>query len=93
MSIILYNTIKRKKEIFKPLKKGQVSLYTCGPTVYDYAHIGNFRTFIFEDILKRWLMYSGFKVNHIMNNRLLIKTIGKYNFKSLKEGIRILLKN
>ena len=67
MSIILYNTIKRKKEIFKPLKKGEVSLYTCGPTVYDYAHIGNFRTFIFEDILKRWLMYSGFKVNHIMN--------------------------
>ena len=67
MSIILYNTIKRKKEIFKPLIKGEVSLYTCGPTVYDYSHIGNFRTFIFEDILKRWLMYSGFKVNHIMN--------------------------
>ena len=67
MSIKIFNTIKRKKEIFKPLKKGEIKLYTCGPTVYDYSHIGNFRTFMFEDILKRWLMYSGYKVNHIMN--------------------------
>ena len=85
MSIKLFNTIKRKKELFKPLKKGKVSLYTCGPTVYDYAHIGNFRTFIFEDILKRWLLYSGFKVNHIMNiTDVDDKTIKKSNNENIK---------
>ena len=42
-------------------------MYTCGPTVYDYAHIGNFRAFLFEDLLKRWLVYRGFKVTHVMN--------------------------
>ncbi len=42
-------------------------MYTCGPTVYDYAHIGNFRAFLFEDLLKRWLKYRGFKVTHVMN--------------------------
>lgn len=63
----LYNTLTRKKEAFKPIKKGEVGLYTCGPTVYNYAHIGNLRTYIFEDILKRVLMYNGYKVKHIMN--------------------------
>ena len=48
MKLHLYNSYKRKKEIFKPIKDGYVGLYTCGPTVYDYAHIGNFRTFIFD---------------------------------------------
>ena len=67
MSIKLFNTIKRKKELFKPLNRNKVYLYTCGPTVYDFAHIGNFRTFIFEDILKRWLMHSGYEVKHVMN--------------------------
>jgi cysteinyl-tRNA synthetase len=61
-----FNTLSHKKEIFKPLKK-QVGLYTCGPTVYNYAHIGNLRTYVFEDILKRVLNYGGYKVNHIMN--------------------------
>ena len=85
MSIKLFNTLKRKKELFKPLKKGKVSLYTCGPTVYDYAHIGNFRTFIFEDILKRWLLYSGFKVNHIKNiTDVDDKTIKKSNNDNIK---------
>jgi cysteinyl-tRNA synthetase len=42
-------------------------MYTCGPTVYDYAHIGNFRAFLFEDLLKRWLQYKGYKVTHVMN--------------------------
>jgi len=63
----LYNTLSRKKEPFKPLHDKTVGLYTCGPTVYHYAHIGNLRTFIFEDILKRALMHEGFRVNHIMN--------------------------
>ena len=63
----LYNTLSRKKEEFKPIKKGEVGLYTCGPTVYNYAHIGNLRTYIFEDILRRVLEYNGYKVKHVMN--------------------------
>lgn len=65
--IKLYNTLSRKKEVFKPLKDKKVRLYTCGPTVYWYAHIGNLRTFIFEDILKRVLEYNGYRVKHLMN--------------------------
>ncbi len=67
MKIQLYNTLTRKKQVFKPLKKGAVGLYTCGPTVYDYAHIGNLRTYIFEDILRKTLEYAGYKVRHVMN--------------------------
>jgi len=63
----LYNNLIRKKEIFKPIEDKKVGLYTCGPTVYLFAHIGNLRTYIFEDILKRVLEYNGFKVNHVMN--------------------------
>jgi len=63
----LFNTLSRKKEAFKPLKGKEVGMYTCGPTVYDYAHIGNFRAYVCSDILKRFLKFSGFKVNHIMN--------------------------
>jgi cysteinyl-tRNA synthetase len=63
----VYNTLSRKKEIFKPLKNKNVGLYTCGPTVYFFAHIGNLRTYLFEDILKRVLEYNGFKVKHVMN--------------------------
>jgi len=63
----LFNTLTRKKEVFKPISGKKVGLYTCGPTVYDYAHIGNLRTYIFEDILKRVLIYNGYKVNHIEN--------------------------
>jgi len=63
----LFNTLKRKKEEFKPIKDKKVGLYTCGPTVYNYAHIGNLRTFIFEDLLKRVLNYNGYQVKHIMN--------------------------
>ncbi len=65
--INLYNTLTRKKEEFQPIIAGEVGLYTCGPTVYNYAHIGNLRTYIFEDILKRVLVYNGYKVKHIMN--------------------------
>ena len=67
MSIKFYNSYSRKKELFKPINHGKVGLYTCGPTVYDFAHIGNFRTFIFEDLLKRWLTHIGYDVTHIMN--------------------------
>mgnify|MGYP000241660110 FL=1 len=67
MEIRFYNTLTRKKEIFKPINEGKVSLYTCGPTVYNRAHIGNFRTFIFEDVLKRVLQFEGYKVKHVMN--------------------------
>ena len=67
MKLQLYNTYTRKKEEFKPIIEGQVGMYTCGPTVYDFSHIGNFRTFMFEDLLKRWLMHVGYDVKHIMN--------------------------
>ena len=67
MPLQFYNSLKREKEIFQPIVKGKVGLYTCGPTVYDYAHIGNFRTFIFEDLLKRWLLHLRYDVKHVMN--------------------------
>lgn len=67
MSTRFYNTINRKKVEFKPITPGTVKLYTCGPTVYDTAHIGNFRTFIFEDLLKRFLVFKGYEVYHVMN--------------------------
>ena len=53
--IRFFNTLTRQKEEFTPIEPGKVGIYTCGPTVYDYAHIGNFRAFVFEDLLKRWL--------------------------------------
>lgn len=65
--IKLYNFLTREKENFKPIKKGQVGLYTCGPTVYNFAHIGNLRTYIFEDVLRRTLEADGYKVKHVMN--------------------------
>ncbi len=67
MGLKFYNTLTRKKESFNPIKPGKVKLYTCGPTVYNYAHIGNFRAYMFEDLLHRYLEYKGFKVTHIMN--------------------------
>lgn len=65
--LYLYNTLTGNKEKFKPLKGKEVGIYTCGPTVYNYAHIGNMRAYIFADILVRYLRYSGFNVKHIMN--------------------------
>ncbi len=67
MDIKLFNTLTRKKEEFNPINPGSIGIYTCGPTVYQYAHIGNLRTYIFEDILKRALLYNKFKVRHVMN--------------------------
>ncbi len=63
----VFNTMSRSKEELVPVNKGVVNVYTCGPTVYSRIHIGNFKTFLFEDILVRYLRYDGFKVNHVMN--------------------------
>jgi len=65
--IQVHNTYSGKVEPFVPLKAGEVRMYTCGPTVYDYAHIGNFRTFVFQDILRRFLKLRGLKLTHVMN--------------------------
>ncbi len=67
MEIKLYNTLTRSKDTFIPLQAGKVGMYTCGPTVYNYAHIGNLRTYVFEDILRRALISFGFDVHHVMN--------------------------
>lgn len=67
MSFYLYNTLTRNKDEFIPINKNKVGLYTCGPTVYNFAHIGNLRTYIFEDALKKSLEYVGYKVKHVMN--------------------------
>ncbi len=66
-SLTLYDNYTRALRPFEPLKRGVVGLYTCGPTVYDYQHIGNFRTFLFEDVLKRVLEWNGYTVRHVMN--------------------------
>ncbi len=63
----LFNTLTRREEEFVPLRPGEVRLYTCGPTVYDYAHIGNFRTYLWEDLLRRVLEYRGHRVTQVMN--------------------------
>jgi cysteinyl-tRNA synthetase len=62
-----FNTLSRSKEEFVPLEPGKVRMYTCGPTVYNYAHIGNYRAYIFEDLLRRYLKYRGYKVIQVMN--------------------------
>jgi len=67
MTLKFYNTLTRKKEDFIPIKEGEVNMYSCGPTVYNYPHIGNYKAYIFADVLKRVLIYSGYKVKHIMN--------------------------
>jgi len=84
----LYNTLFRKKQIFKPLKDRIVKMYTCGPTVYDFAHLGNLRTYIFEDVLRRVLEYNGYQVKQVMNitdvDDKIINRMKKEN-KTLKE--------
>jgi len=65
--MLLYNSLTRKREEFIPRVEGKVSMYTCGPTVYHFAHIGNLRTYIMEDTLEKYLAYSGYEVNRVMN--------------------------
>ena len=67
MDIYFYNTLTGKKEQFVPIDKEEVKMYSCGPTVYSYAHIGNFRTYVFVDSLRRTLEYNGYKMRHVMN--------------------------
>ena len=82
MTLSLHNTLSGKQEVFRPLESGRVSFYSCGPTVYDYAHIGNFRSFLLSDTLRRWLESPlceavgpdgapsgehGYAVTHVMN--------------------------
>ena len=63
----LYNTLTRNKEEFVPLNKEVVGMYSCGPTVYSEAHVGNMRAYIFMDTLRKVLKYNGYKLNHVMN--------------------------
>jgi cysteinyl-tRNA synthetase len=67
MELRIFNSLGRAEQVFTPRSPEQVGLYTCGPTVYSFAHIGNLRTYVFEDILKRVLMLNGYSVNHVMN--------------------------
>ncbi|HRZ85157.1 MAG TPA: cysteine--tRNA ligase [Candidatus Paceibacterota bacterium] len=86
MALKVYNTLGRKLQEFKSLKEGRVSMYSCGPTVYNYAHIGNLRTYIFNDILKRSLQFLGYKVVHVMN----VTDVDDKTIKgSVKEGLSL----
>lgn len=67
MALIFYNTLNRRLEEFKPVAANEARLYTCGPTVYDFAHIGNFRAYVFEDLLRRTLRFEGYRVTQVMN--------------------------
>ena len=82
MSLKLYNTASRQVEPFVPLHPPRVTMYTCGPTVWNYAHIGNFRTFLFEDLLRRYLEYQGYQVFHIMN----LTDVDDRTIKAAREG-------
>src|SRR3974390_999446 len=67
MALQLFNTLSGKVEEFRPIDDNRVRMYACGPTVYDYGHIGNFRPFVAVDVLRRFLKQSGYKVKHVMN--------------------------
>ena len=67
MKIQFYNSLTNQQEEFTPLEPGKVSMYSCGPTVYDFAHIGNFRSFLFGDLLRRFFELTGHDVHHVMN--------------------------
>ncbi len=67
MELSFYNTLSKEKEKFVPIEKNKVRMYSCGPTVYSYAHIGNFRTYVFVDTLRRVIKYNGFELKHVMN--------------------------
>ncbi|MBU4069951.1 MAG: cysteine--tRNA ligase [Nanoarchaeota archaeon] len=88
MELKLYNTLTRKKEVFKPIKKGEAGVYVCGPTIYNYIHIGNLRAYLIADILRRVLKFNNYKIKEVMNltdvDDKTIRDSQKQN-KSLKE--------
>jgi len=86
MAIKFKNSLSRVREEFKPIEPGKVKFYTCGPTVYNFAHIGNFRAYIFEDLLRRYLKYKGYDVYQVMN---LTDIDDKTIRDSQKEGISL----
>lgn len=86
MTLNFFNTLTNKKQEFKEIDKGFVKIYSCGPTVYNYAHIGNWRSFIFADILRRYLKYKGYDVMHVMN---LTDVDDKTIRDSQKEGVSL----
>jgi cysteinyl-tRNA synthetase len=86
MTLRFFNTLTRTKEEFYTVYPGEVRMYTCGPTIYDYAHIGNFRAYVFGDILHRYLVYKGYKVTYVMN---LTDVDDKTIAGSQKEGITL----
>ena len=67
MAFFIQNTMTRKKEKLSPIDGKTIRMYTCGPTVYNYAHIGNFRAYVFEDLLRRYIKFSGFNVIQVQN--------------------------
>src|SRR5581483_9186900 len=67
MALRFYNTLTQELQDFEPQDGNTVNMYTCGPTVYNFVHIGNFRTFTFQDLLRRWLKHRGYRLNHVMN--------------------------
>jgi len=86
MALRFKNSLTREKEEFRPIDNGKVRMYTCGPTVYGFAHIGNFRTFMFEDLLRRYLKYKGYQVTQVMN---LTDVDDKTIRDSQKEGVSL----
>ena len=92
MDIKLYNTLTRNEEVFTPIRPGEVGMYNCGPTVYHYAHIGNLRAYVFADILRRTLEYSGLNVTQIINitdvrgNMIAWGSPGKSGFKGSRKS-------
>ena len=67
MALKLFNTLSRSIQEFAPSRPGGIRMYCCGPTVYDFAHIGNWRTFVFGDLVRRYLEFKGYAVTHVMN--------------------------
>lgn len=80
----LYNTLTRKKEEFVPLEEGKVKMYVCGPTVYDYIHIGNARPYVIFDTIRRYMEYKGYEVKYVQN---FTDVDDKIINKAIKEGV------
>ena len=93
VKLLVYDTMTRKKMEFTPIRKGEVRLYTCGPSAYSSPHLGNFRTYVFEDVVKRVLMFRGYRVKHIMNITDIEDKAVKAAKGSMKELLRITRRN